>query len=71
MEKMKFSESESLISKDYDRELRNKISVFKAATQTKKAVQLALVTTYGVKQNMYSNLVQAQVVLDDLFKGEL
>lgn len=68
---MKFSESEFAISKEYDKELRNKISVFKAATKTKKAVQLVLVTTYGVKQNMYSNLVQSQVDLDDLFRKEI
>ena len=26
-----------------------------------------MVTTYGVKPNMYSNMVQSEVTLDDLF----
>ena len=64
---MKFSEREFTISKDYDAELRNKIGVFKEVTGTKKAVQLIMVTTFGVKQNAYSSIVQDEVTLDDLF----
>ena len=64
---MKFSEKEFTISKDYDAELRNKIGVFKEVTGTKKAVQLIMVTTFGVKQNAYSSIVQDEVTLDDLF----
>ena len=29
---------------------------------------LTFVTTYGLKENMYSGCVQSQVLLDDLFK---
>ena len=28
---------------------------------------ISMVTTYGVKENMYSDAVQSQVVMDDLF----
>lgn len=64
---MKFSINEFAIDKDYDEKLRNKIETFRAETGTRKALQLTMVTTYGVKRNMYSNKVQSEVTLDDLF----
>lgn len=67
---MKFSEKDFVIDKKYEKELRNKIGTFRFVTQTRKAVQLVMVTTYGVKQNMYSSLVQKQVTMDDLFLSE-
>ena len=45
---MKFSEHPFVIDKNYDLELRNKIGTFKDVTKTRKAVQLAMVTSYGV-----------------------
>ena len=64
---MKFSVNEFAIDKEYDNKLRNKIETFREETNTKKALQLTMVTTYGVKRNMHSNLVQSEVLLDDLF----
>ena len=64
---MKFCKDKYIITKDYDEKLRNKTSVFKSVTETKKALQLVMVTTYGVANGMYSNSVQSQVTLDDLF----
>ena len=64
---MKFSVNEFAIDKDYDNKLRNKIATFREETNTKKALQLTMVTTYGVKRNTHSNLVQSEVLLDDLF----
>ncbi len=64
---MKFSLNEYAIDKDYDHELRNKIDTFQRVTKTKKSLQLAFVTTFGLQQNMYSGLVQSQVTMDDLF----
>ena len=64
---MKYSINEFMIDKDYDRVLRNKISSFINAAPKSKSIQLTMVTTFGVKRNMYSGLVQSEVVLDDLF----
>lgn len=66
---MKFASAEYEISKAYEENLANKIEVFQAETQTRKSVLLTLITTYGVKQNSHSGIVQKQVVLDDLFKA--
>ena len=64
---MKFSRGEFEIKKDYDLNLRNKMETFRAATNCKKSIQLVMVTTYGVRKNKYSGLVQNQITLDDLF----
>ena len=64
---MKFSIKEFAIDKDYEAVIRNKIETFREESKTKKALQLTMITTYGVERNMYSNRVQSEVVLDDLF----
>ena len=64
---MKYSINEFTINSEYDQTLRNKLQVFRDETKTRKALHLTMITTYGVKKNMYSNCVQSQVVLDDLF----
>ena len=64
---MKFSLNDYTIDADYDESLRNKIDAFKRETATRKSLQLTMITTYGVKKNKYSNRVQSEVVLDDLF----
>ena len=64
---MKFSIKEFAIDKDYDAVLRNKIETFREESKTKKALQLTMITTYGVERNMYSNRVQSEVRLDSLF----
>ena len=47
--------------------MRNKISVFKQETGTRKSVLLTMVTTYGLKANNYSSLVQNSLTMDVLF----
>lgn len=37
-------------------------------TLSEKALHLTFVTTYGVKRNMYSSIVQSEVTMDDLFE---
>ena len=53
--------------KDYDAVLRNRIATFKQETKTNKALHITMITTFGVKRSTYSNIVQSQVSLDDLF----
>ena len=64
---MKFSSGEYEIDKDYEMNLRNKIERFRTTTNTRKALHLTMVTTFGVKRNKYSGIVQSQVTIDDLF----
>ena len=64
---MKYSLSEYAIDAEYEQKLRNKKSVFINATNTRKAVHLTMVTTFGIKTNVHSGIVQNEVKLDDLF----
>ena len=42
--------------------------MFKEVTGTNKAVQLVMVTTNGIKKNMYSSRIQNEVTINDLFE---
>ncbi len=64
---MKYSTKQFVITKNYDRNLHNKLNVFAEETQTKKSVHITMITTYGVKHNEYWNNIQSEVLLDDLF----
>jgi len=65
---MKFCEHEFTIDKAYAREIRSKLEVFRRVTATRKAVFLAIVSTYGLKANEYqAELVQNVVPLTALF----
>ena len=63
----KFSKKEFVITKDYDKNLRNKVWTFAEETHTKKAIRTTMLTTYGVKHNEYRSNIQSEVTLDDLF----
>lgn len=70
---IKYSDHQFVIEKSYAKTLRQKIEVIEKnypnkKNPTKKQVFLAMITTYGLKKNMYSeDLVQNEVALDDLF----
>ncbi|MDR3366353.1 MAG: AAA family ATPase [Prevotellaceae bacterium] len=64
---IKYANAEFTIDRKYDEILRNKREAFVRETKTRKAVHLTMITTYGVKQNEYSGLVQSEVKMDDLF----
>ncbi len=65
---MKFSNDVFTIDKEYDRILRHKIEAFRRETKTKNNLMLTLITTYGVRKNMYSGSVQREIVMEDLFE---
>ncbi|MBQ2631363.1 MAG: AAA family ATPase [Kiritimatiellae bacterium] len=66
---MKFSSTEYEIKDSEDRRARERKELFRETTGTKKAVHLTYVTTYGLKRNKHSGIVQSEVTLDDLFRS--
>ena len=64
---MKYSLSEYIIDAEYEQKLRNKKSVFIDTTNTRKAVHLTMVTTFGIKVNAHSGIIQNEITLEDLF----
>jgi AAA+ ATPase superfamily predicted ATPase len=65
---IKYSEKEFAIDKSYSANLLNKRATFIEETQTRKGVHLTMITANGLKNNSYSNMIQSEVVMDDLFK---
>lgn len=64
---MQFSKKEYSIDRKDKKDLENKIEAFQSETKTRQTILLTIVTTFGVKANAYSDIVQKTVVLDDLF----
>lgn len=64
---MKFYNSEFVVDKNVDKQMRNKIAVLQEETPKKYAVRPTLITTYGLKRNEYSSIFTNVVTLDDLF----
>ncbi len=65
---IKYANDKYEIKAQYEEHLRERSSLFKKVTGTKKAVIHTFITIYGVKQNMHSGIVQSEVKMDDLFK---
>ncbi len=68
---MKYARDKFEISKDYESRLQSKLDAFANSTGTKKGLMLTMITTYGVKQNVHSCIVQKELTLDDLFERQL
>jgi predicted AAA+ superfamily ATPase len=68
---MKFANTPYIISKSYEKNLRNKIAVFTYESKTRKAIHLTLVTTFEMVKNRHSGIVQNDITLDDFFAYNL
>ncbi|MDR1667289.1 MAG: ATP-binding protein [Bacteroidales bacterium] len=64
---IKFSNSQFVIDKKYDENLRNKRETFRRETKTNKALHFTMITTYGVQHNAYWGNIHSEVTMDDLF----
>ncbi len=65
---MKYADDQYAFDADEESKLRNRRTAFKLDTKTKKAIHTTLVTTYGLRKNSHSGIVQSVVTMDDLFK---
>ena len=64
---IKFWNDVHTLTKDMENALRRKLESFRAMTGTKKAIQVTMITPFGVKVGANS-IVSNQVTLDDLFQ---
>lgn len=65
---IKYSEGPYAIDKKYMEILRNKATLFRQLTKTRKGIALTMITSYGLIKNSYSmNNVHSQLSADDLF----
>lgn len=56
----------TISAEEYER-IRHRMAVFKTQTDTKKAIHITYITTYGLSEGGYSGEVQSQVTMDGLF----
>jgi AAA+ ATPase superfamily predicted ATPase len=68
---LKFYNTGFVLTKAYATELRTKMAVFKANTQTRKQVFLTLLTTFGLEANEHSiGLIDRVLTMEVLFREE-
>ncbi|NLR59038.1 AAA family ATPase [Chitinophaga polysaccharea] len=66
---MKFSNTTFTIEKSYATELQRKLANFQDETGTRKTLFLTMITSYGVKDNQYKNmLIHHEITMEELFK---
>ncbi len=65
---MKFYNTKYTINKKYANELANKVQRFIDYTKTKKYIFITFITSYGLKENIYSKqYVQSKLTINSLF----
>ena len=64
---MKFYGEEFIVDKNYDKIIRNRVSLLSKELSPKMAIHTTLITTYGLKYNEYSGDFTNVIDMDDLF----
>lgn len=64
---MKYASEEYAIDAAYEKRLMERTALFREVTKTKKSLQMTFVTTFGLRHNAHSGIVQSEVTMEDLF----
>ncbi len=64
---MKFSQKPYNITADYERRLRERMSIFDKETKNRKPLVHTFVTTFGLDEGKHHSIVHSEVTMDDLF----
>lgn len=64
---IKYANSEYVITKKYDMELRSRTQAFMDAYGSRKTVHLTMITTYGLSKNEYTGHIQKSLTIDAFF----
>ncbi len=64
---MKYSLGDYSISKEYELNLKNKLQCFYSEVHPKEQLVLTFITSNGLKENEYSNIVVSKIEIDELF----
>ena len=65
---MKFCKAEYHITEAYERQLRERMELFRMATKTKLSLVNTFVTTYGVADGIHHSVVHSEVTMRQLFE---
>lgn len=64
---MKFSVKPYYISENYEKTLRDRMSIFQEKTKTTKSLVYTFVTTFGIAHSVGRSIVNSEVTMEDLF----
>lgn len=64
---MKFANGEFELTEDEAQNIRRRMDCLSAAVKNRKAIQVALVTPYGLRRNRHADGIQQVVTADRLF----
>ena len=64
---MKFCKAEYHITEAYERQLRERMELFRVSTKTKLSLVNTFVTTYGVADGKHHSIVHSEVTMEQLF----
>ena len=64
---VKYSEDLYSLDKDEFLKIQNRIKAFKDVTGTRSSIIPTMITTFGMKDGMYSDHIIAKIDMDDLF----
>ena len=65
---IKYSKGEYEITQDYNDTLRDRYATFADTTKTPKTIHTTMITTFGIKHNMFWGNIQSEIKLDDLLQ---
>ncbi len=65
---MKYSKGDYTLSEQEYRSIVRRMETFQRETKYKGGVQASIVTTYGLSENMYSEVSPVPITMDELFK---
>ena len=66
---IKYSSNEYKITKEYEKHIRERTSLFRQVSKTRKSLNITFISTYGIKHGVNSSIVQSEITMDDLFKS--
>jgi hypothetical protein len=64
---MKYTREPFAVSAEYRGKILNKVAAYRREFKTRKAIHVALVSASGLRYNANSDVVQAEIRLQDLF----
>ncbi len=64
---VKYSEGLYSLDKEEFLKIQNRISAFKEVTETRSSIIPTMITTFGMKEGMYSDQINAKIDMDALF----
>ena len=66
---MKCTDQPFIIDASYERQMLEKLAVFRAESKTKKAVHLTMISASGLFHNAHAGIILNEITGDDLFSS--